>query len=163
MKTSLFIPVQALTLIAAGLLSACGERATTVQSGNYRIDEAYRRGATDPVLKDLSLSLDRGASTARFMASGQIVASRTMTARPEALWEVSCQTNVTSQRLEVLGLGAADLQLGAFVMKMPVLQASCALDGFPDEVILRVDGDDAQRSACQMAGGLCDLAFQAAE
>lgn len=161
MKSSLLSSVHALTLITVALLPACGERSTPVQSGSYRIDGEYVRNATDPVLKDLSLSVDRGAGTAVFSASGQRVALRSMTARPAELWEVNCQTNLTSQRLEIVGLGDADLQIGAFVIKKPVLQASCTFDGDPGALILRVDGGDAELLACQMAGGLCDLTFRA--
>lgn len=163
MKSSLLFSVRALTLITAGLLPACGERATPVQSGSYRLDGEYLRDVTDPVLKDLSLLVDRGAGTALFSANGQRVALRTLTARPPELWEVNCQTNVSSQRLEIVGLGAADLQIGAFVVKMPVLQASCSLDDRPEYVSLRADGGSAGMLACQMAGGLCDLPFRAVQ
>lgn len=163
MKSSLLSSVHALTLITAALLPACGERSTPVQSGSYRLDDEYLRDVTDPVLRDLSLSVDRGAGTAVFSASGQRVALRSMTARPAELWEVNCQTNVTSQRLEIVGLGEADLQIGAFVMKLPVLQASCSVDGHPEAVNLRVDGGDAVLQACHMAGGLCDLPFRAVQ
>ena len=126
-------------LLLAGLTGCSLDRWERVEAGEYV--QTSRQGVSSQVGRGVIQRMEvnrQDRMVTLFLDDGSVIRS-SFASRDKQDWPAGCPTNFYMTHMEVLDLKAAELTIGSYTFREPILARNCP--GNPERVVLRSDGE----------------------